>query len=408
MSYLSSCLNAKMVVVNLIKEIGKISRLEISGLTGIKASSLTGLVAELLNEGIVRECAKNEIPKPEKISKGRRPTLLQINPQIGTIIGVHIDHTSVRSANMDFQGNIKNYIKKEFSLPLSQSEIIAKSLESTKEIMCADSKSQNNQITGIGVGVVGVVSSQEGKVFSFPKVEKWQEVSLKEIFTSELHLPVIVEKATDAAALGEKWLGAIQNINNALYVHLGEGISLGIIIDGKLYRGISGNAGELGHITVVENGPMCYCGNYGCLERLASAEAILSNVLDGLQNGVRPNILDKADGKLENVNMDVVIQALEEEDRFVYNIMQNACKHIGLAVANAVNIFNPEIIIIGGGIIEKSNTCMSFIRDIIKTKTLLSSQKNLKIVGSCLDKKAPLIGAGSLVVDFTLNRLTER
>ena len=136
-----------------------------------------------------------------------------------------------------------------------------------------------------------------------------------------------------------------------------------------------------------------------------NGKMIARNILDGLKNGVKSKILDMVDNKLEKIDMNVVIQAVEEGDRFAFNILHGACKHIGLVIANLVNIFNPGMVIIGGDIMEKSNTCMTLIKNIIETKTLQRLQKGLKLVGSQLGKESTPMGAASLVIDLTLNTI---
>ncbi len=205
-------------------------------------------------------------------------------------------------------------------------------------------------LTAIGVGVAGLSNPATGVVFTSPHLPGWHEVPLRDIIERESGKKTFLINDANAAALGELYFGAGRGARNFIYVTISTGIGGGIIINGELYCGVIGTAGEIGHMTINDKGPRCNCGNTGCWESLASGSALAREAKHRIQKGAKTSILDYAHGDLEKVTAQVVQVAAEHGDTLARELITRTGYYIGVGLASLINIFNPELIIIGGGL----------------------------------------------------------
>lgn len=206
------------------------------------------------------------------------------------------------------------------------------------------------ELAGIGIGAPGLSNPETGVVFTSPNLPGWKDVPLKDIVEEEMGVKTYLINDANAAALGEMWFGAARGARNFIYITLSTGIGGGIVIDGQVYSGALGTAGEIGHMTIEADGPRCNCGNTGCWEMLASGTALAREVKKRLKEGAKTTILDYADGSLDKVTAEVVHCAAEQGDALARELIARTSYYVGVGLANLINIFNPELIIIGGGL----------------------------------------------------------
>jgi glucokinase len=207
-----------------------------------------------------------------------------------------------------------------------------------------------SEICAIGVGAAGISSPEAGILFNSPNLPGWRDVPLRDIMQEKLGKKTFLINDANAAALGELYFGAARGARNFIYITLSTGIGGGIVIDGKIYTGAIGAAGEVGHITIDDNGPVCNCGSRGCWETLASGTALAREARHRIKEGVRTSILEYAEGDVEKVTAQVIHSAAKQGDSLAKELIARTGYYVGVGLANLINIFNPELIVIGGGL----------------------------------------------------------
>ena len=207
-----------------------------------------------------------------------------------------------------------------------------------------------SEIYAIGIGAAGISNPETGILFTCPNLPRLRDVPLKDIMQERLGKKVFVINDANAAALGEFHFGAAWGARNFIYITLSTGIGGGIVIDGKIYTGAIGAAGEVGHMTIDDNGPICNCGSRGCWETLASGTALAREARHRIKEGVRTSILEYAEGDVEKVTAQAIHNAAEQGDSLAKELIAQTGYYVGVGLANLINIFNPELIVIGGGL----------------------------------------------------------
>ena len=261
--------------------------------------------------------------------------------------------------------------------------------------------SQGLRPLGIGVGVPGMVDVRQGKLIFAPNLH-WNNVPLRLIWSQRFNLPVFVENEANAAALGEFYFGAAQGVNNFIYLSAGIGLGAGIVLDGKLFRGSMGYAGEVGHMTVVPDGELCGCGKRGCWETQVGPRAVLGRVRVTLKNGTPSVLCDLVGGDLERISFESVIQAADQGDAVALGALQEVGAQLGIGVANLVNVFNPELIVLGGALNRASSVLLPIVEKTISENALTPARENVTVAASAHGTDACLIGAIALVLEDIL------
>ncbi len=255
---------------------------------------------------------------------------------------------------------------------------------------------KNKAVSGIGVGIGGLVDFDNGKVLYAPNFT-FENIYLKEILSSKFKLPVFIDNDANTAALGEKVFGSGKNIDNMVLLTLGSGIGGGIIIDGQIYRGSSGVAGEIGHMIIQIGGPKCMCGNEGDLESLASGRALDREARKAVRNSKDSLMFKLADGNIERINGVLVTKAALQGDELANKLISQHAQKLAVGLANVVNIFDPELIVLSGGMSETGNLLLSPAKKALKNLIFADIKNVTKIVFGDLGPEAGILGAAALV-----------
>jgi len=372
---------------------GPVSRARIGQLLDLNLPTVSHCVGELLKEGeIVEEGFAQS-------SGGRKPQLLNVNPRKGSVIGITFSTRGISSAWADLRGNLNNIRIYPFSPSLGKERTLEVLRQAAQDQMEAVRLApEAGPVKQIGIGVSGLVDAREGISLGFPRFDEWVDVPLREIFERAFHTPTVVDNHIVAVSLAESIVGQLKDYENALYVQLGPGLGVGILINGRIYRGSKLNVGEFGHTTITENGPICYCGNYGCLESLASDYALVQQTEAALREGVKTTIPDYAPepGK---ITTGAIFRAAADGDRFALNLVEKAARLLGTGIANLVNLFGPEVIIIGGTMAEAGgDMLMSAICATLSTKALDRMEKDVEIRRSSFGNEEAIRGAVTLAL----------
>lgn len=253
------------------------------------------------------------------------------------------------------------------------------------------------QIAGVGIGAPGAVDFATGTVIFAPNLEGWKDISLKKALEKELDLPVFVENDCNIAALGVYVAELKSKPRSMIGIFVGTGIGGGLIINGELYSGCGHTAGEIGHMVLEVNGPKCGCGNKGCLEALASRTAIFQQVKAGIKGGEKTSLTDMLGDDLSDLRSGDLRKAIRRGDKFVDRVVEGAAEYIGIATANLVNILNPEVVVLGGGVIEAlADEMMGVIVETAHDYAMPGAMKGVDIVASKLGDNAGITGGAVL------------
>lgn len=287
-------------------------------------------------------------------------------------MGVDIGGTNIRLGIVDDKGKI--LYRKRFPTLKEQGkdEVITRLLKAIADVK----KNSKYPIRRIGIGCPGPLDSRKGIVLSPPNLPGWNKVPLKNIVQKRFNLPVVLENDANCFALGEKWRGAAKGCKDMVCLTLGTGIGGAIILNGALYTGKDGFGGELGHMSINFDGPKCGCGKRGCLEAYASATALVK----------------RYKGK-QNVTSEEIYKLALRGDRRAKKVLKETALYLGVAISNFVNAFNPEIVVLGGGLAKAGDSIFPEIRRIVRKISLKPLLRNLKIVPAKLSEDAGIIGA---------------
>ncbi|MBI5554887.1 MAG: ROK family glucokinase [Elusimicrobia bacterium] len=309
-------------------------------------------------------------------------------------IGVDLGGTNITIALIDLKGKIKNKVKISTQAGKNAGFVIKTIIENIR-VLIRDVRF--SQLVGIGIGAAGQIDQARGVIQFSPNLH-WRNVPIVKEIKQEFNLPVYLDNDANVACYGEFLFGAGRGAQNILCITLGTGVGGGIIINNKIYRGAGGAAGEIGHITVESKGRKCNCGNRGCMEAYVGAPHIRERCIEKIKAGRKSIITRIVEGSLLKITPKVLEEAVFYKDKLAQEIWQETGMYLGVGLASLINIFNPEKIIIGGGIANAGTLISVPLLKTIKERALAVSLQDVKIVRAKLGEEAGVIGAAMLVL----------
>ncbi|WP_031516693.1 ROK family protein [Desulfofalx alkaliphila] len=310
------------------------------------------------------------------------------------VVGVDLGGTKILTALADMNGAVQAEVKVPSGADEGPEGVIERILGTVSAVQ-RQSGAYAGGLRSVSVGVPGQVDIKGGVVHFAPNL-RWQNIPLKDILENKLQVPVYLENDANAAALGEHIFGAGCGARDLVYVTVGTGVGGGIILDGRIWHGVSGSAGEIGHITVMPDGPLCSCGARGCLEALASGTAIARAARESVEAGSGNNILQAAQGRIENVDARAVAKAAQGGDREAKTILAGAARALGIGISSLVAIINPQMVVLGGGVMDLKDLLWPVMKREIEERTLKASREPLKVVAAALGPRSGVVGALAL------------
>ncbi|MFQ5453620.1 MAG: ROK family protein [Candidatus Zixiibacteriota bacterium] len=256
---------------------------------------------------------------------------------------------------------------------------------------------ENYSVNHIGIGSPGAVNHRTGNVIGpCPNLKGWEGIEIGKILKERLNIPIWVDNDVNAMALAESRFGAARGAKTVVCVTIGTGIGGGVIIDGKVYHGSTTSASELGHMTINYNGDKCSCGNFGCLEVYCSSQAMIERTKHKLNKEITQTFKDILECNLENLTIKKLFAALKKGDNTAVEVINETAVFLGIGLAGIVNLLNPEVVVIGGGVIDGGGGFLEAVSDEIKKRAFSSFVKDLKVTKAALGNDAGFIGAGLL------------
>ncbi|MBQ4899712.1 ROK family transcriptional regulator [Paenibacillus sp. Marseille-P2973] len=365
----------KSIVLDTIRQRQPLSRADISAGIGLNKATVSSLVSELIDSNLVTEIG------PGESSGGRKPTLLLFNKNAGFAIGIDIRVSDLLAILVDLEGNVLH----EKNVPLTDfsPETVLEQIRKTILLLKRKLPESPYGIVGIGIGVPGLVN-EKNRVVSAPNLG-WDNVDLAGALAAEFSDNIHIDNEANAGAIGEKLYGAGRDSLNLIYLSLGVGIGSGIIVGGELYRGTSNFSGEVGHMTIAENGPLCRCGNRGCWETLASEKALLDRAA-------------ALDGDGEAPDLESIMKAAKQGDSAAVSLLNEIGSQLGVGLANLVNILNPELIVIGNRLSLAGELFEDAMLRTIESRSLSYHRKKTHVDFAKLGIRSTALGAASMPI----------
>lgn len=378
-------------VLRLLRDEGSTSRAQLGELAGMTRSKLEAEVARLIQVGLIQEGGK------AASRGGRRSTMVELSPFLH-FGGVDLGASSMRVAVMNAELQVKAHVAESVDLRRGPELVLGRATELIEKL----ARDLGVQLAGIGVGVPGPVRFREGMPVSPPIMPGWNEYPVRDIIARRFGCPVLVDNDVNVMAVGEHWGGVAKSVENYLFVKIGTGIGCGILIRGEVYRGIDGCAGDIGHINVDPDGPVCACGNSGCLEAMFGGAALVRDALAAARAGRSEALAERLARKSE-ITAEDVGQCAAEGDAVAVGLIRDGGQRVGLVLAGLVSFFNPSMIVIGGGLAGLGHVLLAEIRGVVYRRSLPLATGNLPIVLSELGSSAGVVGAAVMISDHVFS-----
>ncbi len=313
------------------------------------------------------------------------------------VIGIDLGGTKISTALVNHSGEIITHDYRETCAAEGQQAIVKRMLDAAREVM-ARAEATPAQVAAVGIGAPGPLEIETGMTMSPPNLPGLNHTPLKQLIEDGLGIPAFLEKDANAAALGELRFGAGKGAKHMIYITASTGVGSGLILGEKLYYGANGMAGELGHTTVLPNGPLCGCGNRGCLEALASGTAIARRACERVARGVPTLIADLAENDRGCITAELVAEAAAQGDTEAREILAEAMNYLGIGVANLVNLFNPQLVVIGGGLANIGETLFEPVRRAVDRCAFPKPAQTVQVVQAELGDYVGVLGAAAVAL----------
>jgi predicted NBD/HSP70 family sugar kinase len=374
------------LVLNIIKRRGPVARADVARESNLSPATVTGIVAELIESGLVHEMGAGES------TGGRRPVLLRINYQAGYVVGLKLTEGLIHSAVTDLDAQVLFHDVAPLPADPGDAEgVLQATIGAIKHAMDA-SGIASERFLGAGIGLAGVVDGRRGLVRYSPYFG-WHDYAFAQPISGALGLPVHLENDVNTLTIAEQWFGYGHGRDHFAVVTVGRGVGAGLVFNGQFYRGALGGAGEFGHITLRDGGPLCACGKRGCLEALAADPAVLREVQDGLAAGEASSLAGDA-----VLTMEGIVAAADGGDALARRALADAGHWLGIGLANLVNLLNPELIILGGEGLSAGEWRLGPMREALREHVFNGLADSLEIVVEPSGDEAWARGAACVVL----------
>ncbi|WP_328929768.1 ROK family transcriptional regulator [Streptomyces sp. NBC_00190] len=386
------------VVLDQIQLADGISRVEIAQQTGLTPQTVSGIVRRLLDEGIVREDGASRVA-----SGGKPRTTLRLNAESGSAVGLHFDPIELTCSVVDLRGRPLVVKRRPTPPSIDPSHVVTAMAELVSEVL-DEADVPRDKVLGLGLAAPGPIDQELGMIVTPPQLARWTRVPMKRMLSEATGLPVTLDNDATAAAVGERWSGAGKGVANFAYFLFGTGIGGGLILNHQVYRGGSLNAGEFGHSSVLPDGPECYCGNRGCLERLANPSAIVAEVHRRLADRPRGDSeLSRAfDRDPASVDHASIRLAAAAGDPVAAAVIDETAEHVASVAVSIANFIDVDLIVLGGhGIQHVESRYVDVVASALATRALSRSIRVVEVKASPLGTDAAVVGGASLVLHST-------
>ncbi len=372
----------------ILKEARVISRPELAQRIGLSRAAIAVLAEDLLRTGVARQVGLGDS------TGGRPPVLLEFNPQAALAIGARMLDNTWSIVITDLDAHLLHTVDVPINGTTPQAAVQA---------LCAgvatllEKVERAHVLPAIGIGTPGLVDMRAGVIKSAVDVG-WFEVPIQAMIEAELGMTALIANRSKVGALAELWCDPQPAASELIYISIGTGIAAGIIHEGRLYLGPNSSAGELGHVTVVPDGPLCPCGNRGCLQQVASGPAIANRARELLRTTEESSLHQLMGAHPERLTAQAVFSAAEQGDATAMQVVQEVAQHLGVAISSLINLLNPQRIVLGGPVGQNADILLAPLRLEVQRRAMAYPLSFAEITVSRLGPHAGAIGAAVLVL----------
>lgn len=380
--------NNQLAILRAIRSLGPVSRVRLQKETKLSWGTITSSIKELLDKQIVSEIGS------VNTGVGRRPVELDMNTAKHFVVGLRLGSSYIRAIILDLKGNtVAEY--QEFVDARAAREILVQQLLESVDRIIASKGIALDSVAGIGVAAPGAIDANSGVCLYAPHHPNWKNVHLKASFEQRFGKPCYVDHVNNCTALGQMLFGQGKGVDNFLCILLGTGISAGIIIDGKVYRGVNCAAGEFGHICINPHGPVCACGAKGCLEAYASGPALARMGRESTDPRTSEKLTTLAQGNPKSISGETVYQAALDSDEGARKIFEDMGYFLGIGICNLIDLFNPDRVILCGRVSQAHRFFLPSLEKTVKDRAWHISKKVIKV--STISNPSVLGAAGNVL-----------
>lgn len=380
----------RSLVLKAIHKNGPITKADIASKMKLTFAAIGNITSELEENGIIKVAGYGES------NGGRRPALYEMNWNDYFVIALDIGVTKISAAIVNLKADI-SHEETVFTGEEGCNAPLIETVYKTIDKLLEGPDLPMKNLLGIGVSAPGPIDDVAGKLLSPPNLQNTETVHIKELLEQRYQLMTVVEKDANAAALAEQWFGKTQIHENIMYIFADQGIGGGMIIDSRIFKGFQNSAGEIGHVSIDIDGPRCNCGNFGCLEAMASGIAIIRRVKEEIRRGTQSSLAELYLEQKKELTLEMIIDHGKKGDKLVQNILDETGRYFGIGLANAINFFAPSEIIFGGQIVDLYPEIIGIAERIAKSRAFSAFASKIELKKSSFGSQSSLIGAASII-----------
>ena len=371
-------------VVEALRRRGKVSRAEIARETGLSRSTVSSLVGDLIGEGLVVErlAEADDHEAGRARANGRPPVLLALDASAGLALGIAFGHSHVRVALADLSSEVLGERRREHDVDREALAGLDAAAAMAQELL-EEAGADRDRVIGAGMGLSGPIDHASGRTSSREILPGWYGIDAQAEMQARVGVPVRLENDANLGALAEAAFGAGQGSKDLVYLMMSSGIGAGLFLGGRLFRGVAGMAGELGHVLVDEAGPLCRCGNRGCLETFASGPPLAALV---------------SQSRGEPVSIEAMLALAADGDPGARRVLEDAGRIAGRSIANLCNLLNPELVVVGGRLAVAGDLLLDPLRESVRRYAIPAAAEAVRVEPGVLGERAEVLGALALVI----------
>ncbi|KHL17125.1 UNVERIFIED_CONTAM: ROK family transcriptional regulator [Mumia flava] len=375
-------------ILRLVRDEGPMSRVDLADRLAVSRTTVAAEVSRLVDLGLAEDAG------PAASRGGRRSTMVDLDGRL-RFVGIDVRATSVHVAVTDGRLTVLSRTSQPSDVRRGPELVLADALALTRKLLAEDGVERP---AGVGIGLPGPVDFHAGVPVSPPIMPGWDGYPVRDALSRELGSPVLIDNDVNVMALGEQHNGVARGARDFLFVKIGTGIGCGIVVDGQLYRGADGCAGDIGHIGVAPSGPVCACGRVGCLEATFGGAALARDAAAAARDG-RSEVLAARLAAEGGLRAEDVGEAVAQGDATARRLVVDGGRRVGSVLASLTSFFNPDLIVIGGGLSALGHPLLAEIRSVVYRQSLPLATGNLPVVLSELRDDAGVVGAARLISD---------
>ena len=376
-------------VLTHLRQNAPISRAALAEITGLNRATITRLIRELIEHGFVRETGF------QSVRAGRPSILLQLDPEAGCIIGAEIEVKFGSVILTDLAAHVLWREEVDFG-DNDEPEAVLNSISQLIRQACSKAAEKNRHVLGLGISLPGLVDVSSGVLLFAPNM-RWSDVPVKQWLENEFDIPIYVDNKANMAALAESYFGSARDSGYVLYINITAGVGAGIVLNQRIMPGVSGLAGEVGHMAINPDGPECNCGSRGCWETYVSALAVFRRVRECILNGEESQLAEVVRDGFERITMPLMVEAARQGDRVALDSFEETGYYLGVGLANLINTFNPQKVVLGGYVTQAYEFLLPVIQKTVQERALRWPREAADIVVATYLNDASLMGAVATV-----------